>query len=489
MAHDAPGRPRTGSVVQTATRPRRVLGYARVSSEEQARGSSLQDQQDAIRAYAKARGLTVHKLYVEAESAVSEKIERREQIQALCADVREGDLVLCHRLDRWSRDPEYTYGSVRKILAARASFYAVDDACDPSTPEGDTALGFRVLFAREEHKRIKQRMVGTRQILRDKGYYVEGLPPFGYRRQSGARDRAERNVLIVEPKEAETVRAMFAACIAGKSIAKIAAELEVNRDLVVNTLHRRLFTGEIQDSRGEWIKGKHPAVVDADTFARAAAALAARRLGGARARGEPSETSAWLLRDVAHCARCNARMSAAYAGPHDARRYYYKCSKRCTSSYVPVRIVEAAMGSLVVRRLGELREELAKGDEPKPVPKVDCSEQRAKLARKRERYLEAFADGHTSRVELAAALARLDAERLKLDAKEGASKASSVLADARVRRETLASVGTMAKVWKLATGEERRQIVNLLASSVGIEAGAEPQPAWFSREDFARAYA
>ena len=41
-------------------------------------------------------------------------------------------------------------------------------------------LGFRILFAREEHKRIRQCMVGTRQLLRDRGYYVEGLPPFGY---------------------------------------------------------------------------------------------------------------------------------------------------------------------------------------------------------------------------------------------------------------------------------------------------------------------
>jgi site-specific DNA recombinase len=152
--------------------PRRVLGYARVSSEEQARGTSLQDQQDAIRTYAAARKLKVDRFYVEAESAVHEKIERREQIQSLLRDVRKGDLVLCDKLDRWSRDPEFTYRSVRELLAAGASFYAVGDAIDASTPEGDTALGFRILFAREEHKRIKQRMVGTRQLLRDRGYYV-----------------------------------------------------------------------------------------------------------------------------------------------------------------------------------------------------------------------------------------------------------------------------------------------------------------------------
>ncbi|MGH7435203.1 MAG: recombinase family protein, partial [Polyangiaceae bacterium] len=125
-------------------RPRRVLGYARVSSEEQARGSSLRDQQDAISAYAKAQGLQVARFYVEAESAVHEKIERREQIRALMLDVRAGDLIICDKLDRWSRDPEFTYGSIRKILEADASFYAVGDRCDPATRDGDTMLGVRV---------------------------------------------------------------------------------------------------------------------------------------------------------------------------------------------------------------------------------------------------------------------------------------------------------------------------------------------------------
>lgn len=70
------------------SRPRRVIGYARVSSALQALGTSLADQQATITAYAKGRGLDVARFYVEAESAVHEKFERREQMQALMRDVR-----------------------------------------------------------------------------------------------------------------------------------------------------------------------------------------------------------------------------------------------------------------------------------------------------------------------------------------------------------------------------------------------------------------
>jgi DNA invertase Pin-like site-specific DNA recombinase len=87
------------------------------------------------------------------------------------------------------------------------AFYAVAERIDPSTSEGDSALSFRILFAREEHKRIKSRMVGTRRILRDQGYYVEGSPPFGYRRQAKKGERsATKTVLAIQPAEAELVR-------------------------------------------------------------------------------------------------------------------------------------------------------------------------------------------------------------------------------------------------------------------------------------------
>ena len=107
------------------SRPRRVYGYARVSSEEQALGSSLRDQQASIAAYAKSLGLEVTRFFVEAQSGIRAREEQRVEMQALLAIVKTGDLVLCDKIDRWSRDAEFSYGSVRRILEAGASVYAV----------------------------------------------------------------------------------------------------------------------------------------------------------------------------------------------------------------------------------------------------------------------------------------------------------------------------------------------------------------------------
>jgi DNA invertase Pin-like site-specific DNA recombinase len=469
-------------------RPRRTLGYARVSSAAQAEGSSLRDQQAAIEAYAGQRGLSVTRFFVEAESAIHEKIERREQIKALMNDVREGDLVLCHRLDRWSRDPEFTYGSVRKILAAGASFYAVEDQCDPSTPEGDTMLGFRVLFAREEHKRIKQRLVGTRSLLADRGYYVTGQPPRGYRRQDVK--GAERNVLVVVPEEAKLVRRVFKMYVAGRSMRDIADELGENVDFVKDTLERRTYLGEVRNSRGEWIKGLHEPIIDATLFARARAACDERRYGPPRM-GRATRTDGWILRDVARCARCGAKMSAGWAKDRD----YYACSRRCSTkgnratngSWVRVQPVEEEAAEMVAARLLELRGELARPprrEKSIDEPIIARLAKRDRLMKKRERYLEAFSDGHMSRAELATALGKVDAELQRLDAEEALASRTSALERPKYRRDMLRELQAIQLAWERATDGERgdrrigRAIVNRLVVAVAIGAGVLPAPRW-----------
>ncbi len=464
-------------------RIRRVLGYARVSSELQGQGSSLRDQQDTIAAYAKAQRLPVPTFYVESESAIHEKNERRDRIRALMADVRPGDLVVCDKIDRWSRDPEFTYRSIREILAGGASFYAAGDQCDPSTSEGDTMLNFRVLFAKEEHKRIKARMVGTRRLLRDQGYYVEGLPPFGYRRPKGQKG-VEKNVLVIDEAEAELVRRAFALA-PREPLTSIATTLGLMRDRVHDVLRGRVYLGEIQNTRGEWIKAKHPAIVDVDTFARAQTALDGRKNGGT---SEVSQTSTWILRDVAKCAKCGARMTSAYAGPHGpARRFYYRCSHRCSPRCIPVRPIEADAEPLILERLEELREELAR--EPKryatKAPAADFAQRRAKLQRRRERYLEAYADEHMTRDELRTAMAKLDAAVLQVDAEEHAASRPSPLESTKVRRSVLREVGIIKRAWGRATPEARRKIVGHLVESALLVAGKPCEFVWRSAEELA----
>lgn len=455
----------------------RVLGYARVSSVEQSLGTSLDDQQRAMSAYADSLGTKVARFFVESESGIHEKIERREQMKALLAGTKAGDLVLCDKVDRWSRDPEFTYRTMRELGAKDVAVYFVGDACDPATAEGDTMLNFRVLFAKEEHKRIRQRLVGTRKLLRDRGLYVEGTPPWGYRRQTGA-ERSKRNELVIEPAEADQVKRVFKLCVAGKSIGAIAEDLGVKVDRVFDALHRRMYLGEIQDGGKppKWIRGKHPPIVDARTFQAAQDALVARTNGSRSDRDAGAETANWWLRDVAVCGLCGAKMSAAYAGAKgEDRRYYFRCLKRCGGKYLPVWSAEGASDPLVWGRLNELRDELSKPPAPVKARAVaDLRERRAKLEKRREKYIELHVDGVLTRDEMRARLAKLDIERIRLDALEVVPEPQSPAE----RVEVLRLAGRIARQWMTLPPRLRRVVVGRLAVSIGLAVGRDPKPVW-----------
>lgn len=456
---------------------RRVFGYARVSSEEQALGSSLRDQQASISAYAASLGLEVTKFFVEAASGIRAKEEKRVEMQALLAAVRKGDLVLCDKIDRWSRDAEFSYGSVRRILEAGASFYAVAEGCDPSTSEGDSSLSFRILFAREEHKRIKVRLVGTRRLLRDQGYYAEGPPPFGYRRQAGKGERsAVKNALVIVPREAALVRRLFQLCIGGKSISEMVHATGITKDSVCSMLACRTYAGQIENSKGEWIAGKWEPILAPDVFQRARIALQSRRYGGPRPSGAPSETDDWILRDVAVCGKCGAKCSSVYAGPHERRRYYYGCSHKCGVRWVPVRLVELAVEPLVVARLVELRDALGKS--PKVVaPQVMDARRRTTLEQKRARYLEMYADGLLEREAMITKVAAVDADLARSAAPQGPVQSP------KERREVLRQVERLEAAWRKADGKRRRAIVRILAQRVALQRDEPPVPVWRSAED------
>lgn len=427
----------------------RIYGYCRVSSVMQSHGTSLADQQRTLETYAKGK---LTRCYVEAESGGREAIEHRVQMQSLLDTVRSGDLVLCDKVDRWSRDAEFTYRTVREILAKGARMYFVGENIDPSTSEGDTHLNFRVLFAREEHKRIKQRMVGTRQALRDQGYYSEGQEPFGYRRQlpKGVRG-PEKNVLIVDDRTGPLLRRAFDMCVAGEGIAAISQALGVDRHNVNRMLRSRFALGEIQNSKREWIQGKHPAIVDTDTWRAAQDALTARRLGH-RTPGSGAQTDTWILRDVARCA-CGCKMSAAYSGRFDGgyANEYYQC-KWCRL-HVRVRPVEATFEPVMLARLESLRAQLSAPAKQRTAPARDLAGERARLTAKRLRYVDMAAEGLLTRNELDTRLQRIDAEMAALQ---------PAALPPRARREALAELGAIARAWARARPMQRRAIVNAL---------------------------
>ena len=82
--------------------------YARVSSEEQVQGYSIQAQLRACREWAEQHGYTVTKEYLEEGQSAFRNLEKREALKELLADTVSKQcafqLIIVHKLDRLFRD-------------------------------------------------------------------------------------------------------------------------------------------------------------------------------------------------------------------------------------------------------------------------------------------------------------------------------------------------------------------------------------------------
>lgn len=473
--------------------PRRVFAYVRVSSEEQGRhGTSLDAQRDEVRAFCERERWPVPRIFEEVQSGGAEKLSERVELKRLLEEVQSGDAVLVAKVDRWGRDLPHVVASVRDLVRRGVRWISVGESIDATTQQGDSTLGIMSWVADAERKRIRDRTVGRRRQLRDQGCWTEGRPPFGY-----VRDPHTRR-LVIRQAEAVVVLEVFKRCTMGESIERIARVLAArgisrvdgppvkwDKKAVHHMLTRREYLGEVRRTDGRY-EPAHPPIVAAGVFAEAQHALLGRRLGG-RTHSAESRTSHWLLRGLARCASCGARMSAAYGrlGVGDG---YYACAARtrgedCDEPYARVRTTDAKIAGLILARLEQLRELLADAD--LGAPTTDASRLEAlrrtlgSLHQRRERLVTLHVEGVLSREDFDTRRTKLEQERLSVEREIADEERKLSPITDEIRASALREIRTLRRGWERTTPAERREILALIAEGVTLENG-EPRITWAS---------
>ena len=152
-----------------------VIGYARVSSKDQADNSNALEQQIAR---LEARGVDL--VLVDSESGREGKEVKRTQYQKLMQGIREGHVkkVIITRLDRLFR----SLPSLRKALAEfehyNCELIALDDNIDMSTPAGKFHINLLGGLAEFESDRLSERILHGKEHFRKQKRASH--PPFGY---------------------------------------------------------------------------------------------------------------------------------------------------------------------------------------------------------------------------------------------------------------------------------------------------------------------
>jgi DNA invertase Pin-like site-specific DNA recombinase len=160
-----------------------VFGYGRVSTSRQAdEGESLDVQQRQMEGYALMHGLTVDRMFIERGVSGSTPLSERPQGAALLGGLKAGDTIITAKLDRMFRSALDALDVLAKLKARNVSLHMIDLGGDV-TGNGISKLVFTILsaVAEAERDRIRERVSQVKQDQKERGRYLGGRVPFGYR--------------------------------------------------------------------------------------------------------------------------------------------------------------------------------------------------------------------------------------------------------------------------------------------------------------------
>ena len=154
---------------------KRAVGYVRVSSIEQTKGTSLESQRDASQKYAKEKGWELGEIYPD-EGISGAGMEKRTGLLRLLRDAADGkfDVMICTDIDRFGRDLTDILNQPQDILAQ----CGVEDHFTSSPNESRLGQNMSAVISEYEHRRIKARTMRGRLIKGLKKGSPQGRPPF-----------------------------------------------------------------------------------------------------------------------------------------------------------------------------------------------------------------------------------------------------------------------------------------------------------------------
>lgn len=358
---------------------KRIAIYCRVSSTGQEDNSSLATQEERCRAYAADRNWTVTDVLREVHTGA--ELFERPQLARLRELIRSGhvDVVLAYALDRLSRKQTHVAIVAEECEQAGARLAFVTEDFDDG-PVGTFIRGAKAFAAELEREKIKER---TQRGLRARvtGGMPAGTapPPFGLRWRDAAKSGYE-----IDPLTVGVVRRIFAEYDEGKSLRRLAANLEADGVLpprhaatgsttwglttVRHILTERAYTGvghafryrctngstgraKVERRPDEECvllpEGTFPVVIEPELFDRVQVRLSANRRESMRTDRNPEVGI--LRRGFATCGSCGNRLVVMYERGIPVYRCHVQNRQRhsCRGASVRVEILDQAVWTRV----------------------------------------------------------------------------------------------------------------------------------------------
>jgi site-specific DNA recombinase len=180
-----------------------AYGYVRVSSTKQVQeGSSLEEQEKKIRAWAELHNMDLRGVYVD-KGVSGTFMFQRPEFAKLMTYMDKGDVLVANDLSRVSRNSADTAQLIQMLQKMEAYAVFIKDGMDTSTMMGQSMVQMASIMKGIEANYTAERVKDTLASMRENGQNT-GRPPYGWKRATP--DKGSH--LIEVPEQQDAIRRM-----------------------------------------------------------------------------------------------------------------------------------------------------------------------------------------------------------------------------------------------------------------------------------------
>ena len=339
-----------------------VILYCRVSSDEQAEGCSLDEQERQLRSYCTISGYNVIDVYKEDLSARKYDLNRPEmkKIYEYCKKHRgKVNKVLFLRWDRYARNVEFAFAYKRRFYdELGVEINTIESPIDFQGTEWAMMMGIYCGVAHTEDEKISRRTKDGIHGTLLKGKWANHAPR-GYK---NVNNNGEKYV-VIDPEKAPLVRYAFEEIAKGiKTPTLVMREvqkkgLKVSESSFFEMLRNHFYCGEVYvpaylNEPAQYVKGVHEPLISKETFLKVQSRLQKVNKRDKRKKVvvEKYPHEDYYFYQFLLCPHCGQKISASHSKGRNKVYAYYHCN-HCGKYRVPA----PKMNEDILRYISQIR--------------------------------------------------------------------------------------------------------------------------------------
>lgn len=179
--------------------------YARKSVERE-NSISIEAQIEMCKYEARGEQCVIY-----SDNGYSGKNTNRPDFQRMIEDIKANKIhkVIVYRLDRISRSILDFAEMMDLFQKYKVDFVSATEHFDTSSPMGRAMLNICIVFAQMERETIQQRVTDAYESRSQKGFYMGGRVPYGYKLIPTTINGIQTKMYEAEPEEAEDIKLIY----------------------------------------------------------------------------------------------------------------------------------------------------------------------------------------------------------------------------------------------------------------------------------------